>query len=396
MGFFDRFNFNKQVETKTDIPGVTKVGDAYLVDSFSFNSNNTYFPTIVENTYNDIVPFGKNNLFPNDLIDLFYSSPLHATITQFKSKVMSGDGLDYSKLTPVELLKAEALLGKTINKQISEMTLDYQLLGAFALEVIWNINFTAIAKIKRIPTSQVRMGKENEMGIVEKYYISKDWSKSITNNTIREISTFDPSNKKDQAQLLYVKNPSVTGRYYGMPQYTSGLNYIAANAAISKYHLSVVENGFNPGLAIKFYKKPQSPEERSAIVGGIHKEYGGKSNAGKVMILFSDGKDLAPDIQPIEVSNLDKQFTVLSEDITNNVIYSHQAVSPILYGIKTSGQLGNTQEFINAFTILDKVVIEPERRILEDVLNQLLDINGIVNDITIKPFVVFNQNTIQP
>lgn len=395
MGFFDRFNFNKQIEKKTDIPGVTKVGDAYLVDSFSFNSNNTYFPQISETSYNDIVPFGKNNLFPNELIDLFYSSPLHSTITQFKSKVMSGDGLDYSKLTPAELVKTEALFGKTINRQISEMTLDYQLIGSLAIEVIWNINFTAIAKIRRIPTSQVRMGKENGSGIVEKYYISKDWSKNI-NSEIKEVSTFDPKNKKDQVQLLYVKNPSVTGRYYGMPQYTSGLNYIAANAAISKYHLSVVENGFNPGLAIKFYKKPQSPEERSAIVKGIHKEYGGKSNAGKVMILFSDGKDLSPDIQPIEVSNLDKQFTVLSEDITNNVIYSHNGVSPILYGVQTAGKLGTTQEFINAFTILDKVVIEPERRILEDVLNQLLDINGVVNDISIKPFVVFNQNPIQP
>lgn len=388
--FFDRFTRAK--ETSTEIPGVTKVGEAYLVDSFSFNSNNTYYPEIHETTYGEIVPFGKNNLFPNELIDFYYSSPIHSTITNFKAKVMSGDGIDKSKLTPVESIKVDALLGDMINKKLSEISLDYQLIGACAIEVIWNMNFTAIAKINRIPISQVRLGKENAKGEVEEYFISKDWRKSITNANIVKIPRFDPLNKTSQSQLIYVKNPSVTGQYYGIPSYASGLNYIAANAAISKYHLSVVENGFNPGLAIKFFKKPQSPEERQTIVRAIHKEYGGKSNAGKVMILFSDGKDLAPEIQPIEVSNLDKQFTVLTEDITNQIIYSHQAVSPILYGIKTPGQLGNTGEFQNALIVLDRVVIQPERRVLEDVLNALLKINGVINPITIKPFVVFDQN----
>lgn len=393
MALFDIFK-SQVKELPTSIPGVSQVGSAYLVDSFSFNSNNTYYPKINGKTSNGIVQFGRNNLFPNELTDLYYSSPIHSTIVNMKSKVMSGDGLDLSKLTPAEMLRVESLIGKNFNRVLSELCLDYQLFGAYSLEVIWNINFTGIAKIKRVPVQRVRMGEEDETGKVKNYYISRNWA-YFGQNDIEEIPAFSLNNKTNQSQLLYVKNPSVDGSFYGIPQYTSGLNYIAANAAISKYHLAVVENGFNPGLAIKFFKKPQSPEERETIVRGIHKEYGGKSNAGKVMILFSDGKELAPEIMPIEVSNLDKQFTVLTEDIVNQITYAHSAVSPILYGIKTSGQLGNTQEYQNALNILDKVVIEPERRIMEDSLNVLFYVNGVRNPVTIKQLIVFQQNITQ-
>ena len=78
----------------------------------------------------------------------------------------------------------------------------------------------------------------------------------------------------------------------------------------------------------------------------------------------------------------------------NQILYSHQAVSPILYGVKTPGQLGTTNEFENAFKILDKVVIENDRMILEDSINYLTSFNNI-GKVTIKPFVVFEQNLIK-
>ena len=85
---------------------------------------------------------------------------------------------------------------------------------------------------------------------------------------------------------------------------------------------------------------------------------------------------------------LQQKHTILFSSSWIRDFYSN----PILYGIKTPGQLGNTGEFQNALNVLDKVVIQPERRVLEDVLNALLKINGVINPITIKPFVVFDQN----
>lgn len=391
MAILDYFKFNRRVEERTEIPGVSKVGDAYLVDSFSFATQNSLYPdtSMYYNRVSTYIPFGKDNLFPNQLVDLFYSSPIHSTIVKMKKLIMSGNGFDLSNKSVPDLIKFAAIIDNPTS-QLGEWSLDYQLLGAMVFEVTWNINFTQISKIKRLPAMSIRLGLEDESGVVNEYYYSRDWRHKV-NGYEKVYAKFDPNDKKNYKQILYVKNSSVDGRYYGIPNYISGLNYIAANAAISKYHLSVVENGFNPGLAIKFYKKPSSPEERDAIVRNIKKEYSGKNNAGKAMIFFSDGKDLAPDVQAIEVSNLDKQFTVLSEDITNQILYSHQAVSPILYGIKTPGQLGNTQEFQNAYKILDKAVLEADRKVFEEAFNSILKVNNI-SPITIKPFVIFEEN----
>lgn len=108
------------------------------------------------------------------------------------------------------------------------------------------------------------------------------------------------------------------------------------------------------------------------------------------MIMFSDGKDLAPDVTPVEVSNLDKQFSVLTEDLNNNIIYSHNIISPLLLGVKTSGQLGNNNELQNAFMLLEKTVISGERKVIEDSINKFLKLNGMAK-IKIKPFVVFEE-----
>jgi len=382
MGFFDRFNLGSK-EIQTEIPGVSMIGDnIYSVSALELSDLNSYYPSSIYTWYTGgkrWVPFGKNNLFPVQLADLYYSSPLHSTIIEMKSKILAGE-VDLSLLPQrdVQLLNILFGRGTSMSYKVREMAIDWYIFGAFSLEIIWNANFTAISKVNRIPVMNVRLGIENARRESEMYYYSNDW-RNVYNTTsqVVEIPRFDVNNKKDQAQLLYVKNPSLDGRYYGVPGYTSGLNSIAADAAISLYQLAIIENGFNPGLVIKFYKKPNSPEQKREIIDGLDRTYGGKKKAGKVMVMFSDGKELAPDVSPIDVSNLDKQFTVLESSITEKIIFSHNAVSGILYGKTTSGQLGTSNEFMNADAILDARVVSPDRILFEETLNSLLSINGI-------------------
>ena len=104
------------------------------------------------------------------------------------------------------------------------------------------------------------------------------------------------------------------------------------------------------------------------------------------MIFFSDGKELAPAITPIPVDNLDKKFLGTDTVTVQKILTGNQVTSPLLIGIKTEGQLGGTTELEIAYTIFNRSVIEPDRKKVEVVLNELLAINKIPIVIEIMPF----------
>lgn len=377
--------------TKAQEPQPEIKRDVSSFDLFTFHKANSYLPeTSVYSYTSSYVKWGFDNLFPLQLVDLYDSSSTHASIVQQKAKMIIGEGVKYNaellSLKDKEEFKRFIQLAdgeRDVDSVFYDLSFDYQLFGAICLEVIWNSDFTRIVRINRIPTLNIRLGKENDKGKVEEYYYSKDWRRS---NSYTKIPSFNILNKTSQNQLIYIKNPSVDGRYYGVPTYSSGLNWIAADAAISKFHLSNISNGFSPSIAIKFYQLPESEEKRDKIVSDIKREYAGQGNAGKAMIFFSDGKDTAPDVETVQVSELDKQFTTVADQITTNVIRSHRGVSPILWTVKTAGQLGGASgEYEVAYKTFEKNVVQPDRKVIEKLLNRILMINGWNVNATFKP-----------
>ena len=371
------------------------------VDGFDFSIQNEYIPpTSSYQEYGGLIKWGTNNLFPLQLADLYNSSPIHSSITLQKSLMIVGEGVKFddakvSGLTiqqRAELDRFDAFADgaeKSLQQIASELELDYQIFGQFAIEVFWDTSFTKIIKIQRLPVVNVRLGKEDANGKVQTIFYNKDWTRPSFYGTT-EIPIFSILNHTQQNQVLFVKNPSLDGRYYGTPTYASALNWIAADAGISKFHLSNISHGMSPSLSIKFYQKPASPEQRDDIVRNIKREYSSQHNAGKAMILFSDGKELSPDINPIQVNNIDKQFTVIAEQIVEQIVRGHRAVSGILFGIQTIARITAINEYEDAFRIFEKTVLSYDRRVLENTLNRILKINKLDVGLSFVPFQVFN------
>lgn len=374
------------------VPTIEKVdANTTIVNSFAFASDNSFLPSQT-NFFNSAsyVRFGDDNLFTNRLSDLYLSSPLHKNAIDLKTKLIAGNGYELksnTKTFETEFFLTNNNPTSPANELIYSLAKDLKLYGNFYLKITWNVNFTKIIKVERLPAFGVRLGALDNSYKPTKVFYSFDW---LNARSYQTYSIFNPENKTDIEQIMIGYSNSVDSRIYNFPDYTAGLNSIAAGAAISVYQLNIVENSFSPGVAIKFYKKPNSPEEKRLIVDGIKKQYQGKHNAGKVMIFFSDGKDLAPDVTPIDVSNLDKQFTVLESSIENNIIFAHQIISPLLLGVKTAGQLGSTSELETSYMILEKTQMSFDRKLIENKFNQILTINGYDN-LTIKPFVVFEE-----
>lgn len=355
----------------------------------SINLQNSDFPKIKEIKNKDWVNFGEDNLYPNQLIDLYNSSAIHQSIITQKAKMISGNGFEYNdeNLSYEQQIEFQKML-RFFDNEVSLTTFldlisgDWELFGSIAIEIIWSRDFTKIVRFKRVNPSYIRSGKLDE-GKVNSYYYSKDWG-NVRNNPPVEIPAFDILNKTDYSQLLYVKKYNPNTEYYGVPSYVSAINWIKADAQIGVFHNMNIKNGFNPGIVLHFTKKPNSFEEREIIVNELKKQYSGARNSGKPLVFFSDGAENRTQIDTIQPSDLDKQFTVIHNQIVTQICSAHRVVSTELFGISIPGKLGNADVSI-AYNIFENTVIAVERKVIQTLINDLLLINGIDVNLTLKP-----------
>ena len=354
------------------------------VEGFSL-SKWTDLPTIKESRNTEWVSYGSDNQYPEYLKDMYNSSPTHQAIVKTKAQMVVGDGytIEDAHLTEEEKINVLKIV-QNIDKCLYETSLDYQLYGALAYEIIWSLDFKRVVEVNRIDIAKVRSGKFED-GSVKEWYYSRDWMCQRPETVC--IYTLDKGDKQNHRQILYKAGQRISNEYYGEPSYQASLDWVKLESQTGLYYSSLIENGFNPSVIVKFYRKPASLDERAQIVQGLKRSFGGVKNSGKAVVLFSDGKELAPDIQTVDVASVDKQFTVIADQITEKILTGERVTTPELFGIQTAGSLGSS-DFETKVKAFARFVIRPDQIILEDTINEILKLNGY--DVKFK----FNQFTI--
>ena len=117
----------------------------------------------------------------------------------------------------------------------------------------------------------------------------------------------------------------------------------------------------------------------------------GPKNAGKLIMTFSDDDLSSPDITPIPLSDASDQFQFISDESTNKIMIGHRVVSPAMFGVKTSGSLGSTQELETAAKLFHHNVIVHMQRSIVECCERLLAANGITGKLFID-----NNNPLLP
>jgi hypothetical protein len=354
------------------------------VEGFSF-AIQTDLPYIHADRTNEWVNYGSDNLYPEYLKDLYNTSPTHNAIVKTKAEMVVGEEWTYDTtlISEAENIKILSLLGQ-LQKDKSILSLDYQIFGAMAIEIIWSLDFSRVVEVNRIDVSKLRSGKYEE-GKVTEWYYKRDWTDRREEAVC--VYPLDRGDRENHRQLLYIPGQKVANDYYGEPSYTGAIDWITLESQVGLYYRSLIENGFNPSLLIKFYRKPNTQEERDNIIGGLKRSFGGVKNSGSVMTVFSDGKELSPDITPIEVQNVDKQFTVIADQVTQKILTGERATTPELFGLSIPGQLGSG-DFETKVKCFSRFVIKPDTIKFEEMINDILRLNGFDVNVKITPFTI--------
>ena len=215
----------------------------------SINLETSTAPVVQEVRGRDYIEYGTDdwrNLYPQFLIDLYYNSSTHAAIINGTAEMIAGEDLivpddDVNLDAYVKLKKfmRHANAKESLHQVIKKVAFDFKLQGGYALHIIWNRERTEIAEIYHVPVERVRAGRPNELGHVDTYYISADWSNTRTHKPY-PIAAFNTNDRTSGSQLLYTGSYSPNMDIYHTPDYNCQ-NWALVDQRVAEFHLNNID-----------------------------------------------------------------------------------------------------------------------------------------------------------
>ena len=348
-------------------------------------------PHLVEDSRNDWISFGEDNLYPNYLLELFLGSAINGALVKSIGAMIYGEGLaatnvDESTDTKESYLRLTELLHNSDDDVLKDLALDLKLFGGCYVNVIWSRDRSKIAKILHIPAQYIRSGKMID-GEIQTYYYSADWSKAKKGEyKPRPYAAFNIEDRTQASQILMIrdKNPAL---FYGFaPDYVAATDWIQMELEIAQFHLSNITSGMTPSMHVGFSNGVPTEEERRTIERQLNAKFSGSGNAGKILLTFNDGKETAPIIEPIQMNDAQSAWEGMSKQAVNQILAGHRVTSPILFGIRAEGGgLGNNaDELRDAFSLFTNTVVIPFQNTLLKGLEKIFRVNDINLDLYFK------------
>ena len=330
-------------------------------------------PMMVELPGKGYVQFGEDNLYPNQLLEKLNKSSKHNGIVLGKVNYIIGNGISYKDDSAKELVPNK---NETINDLLKKFSTDIEIFGGVYIELHYNA-LGNVGAVYHIPYHKVRTNKDNTQ------YFIKDWTQS-TRTQPEIVAAYNPAVKEGK-QILFYKEYRPGLETYSYPNYIGALNWIEVDIELSKYHLSTIKNGMFSSKLINFNEGKPSPEEQQVVETKFKKKFTGSENAGGIVLSFSDDPAKAPTVLDLSNTDLDKHFDILNKTTEQQIFAGHQITSPILFGIKTEGQLGGRAEMRDSFEIFKNTYVNDKQRSLETLFTEISTLFGVEGEMVIAP-----------
>ena len=332
------------------------------------------------------IPFGFDNQFPELLNQLYYTSPLHGAIVDFKTNAIVGGGytLETAKMSSEDKLKLYTFEKKMkLNKTSKAIAQQLIVHHRVYFKLCYN-DKGELYKIYNVSPEKVRVARDKVT-----YFMCDDWSARID---VVPIKRAHPTNR-DLEQLYVYEIMTLGQEWYSLPQYTSALNFAFLSGELSYFAKSNIQNSVFPSFAMMFPKRPQSEEEKHMIKNTIDRLKGAQ-NAGKAVAFFANSAEQLPKIEALPTNNNDKLFHEASALNTEQICFSH-TIDPILMGVRTTGSLGGGADIKQAYVVFEKNVVMPLRDQVEEIVNELLQLAKIPGKYMINNFQIINETIVE-
>ena len=352
-----------------------------------FKFDQVPLPVYKEVKGKDWIYYGEKNDYPNYLLRIYNNSAKHNAIVTGKVDYICGNGWSVKAEDEMQKAKAFGLIDRintkdeSLNELTKKLVTDLTIFGGYYLQVIWTKATNEIAELYHVDYYKVRTNADNS-----EFYVSDNWIKNDNVNPRPDFETypaFDPNNTTG-TQILYFKEYRAGANTYSLPDYRGAISYIELDISIGEYHLNTINNGMFSSKLINLNGGKVSQEEEDRIERQFKDKFAGSKNAGKFMLAFNDSKENEPSIIDLSGTELDKHFDLLNKTVQQEIFSGHKITSPMLFGVKTEGQLGGRAELREASELFQNTYVNAKQRSIEEIVNYLLKFNDIIAEVEIK------------
>jgi DNA-binding MarR family transcriptional regulator len=335
----------------------------------------------------DYIFYGERNDYPNYLLRIYNNSAKHNAIVTGKVDYICGNGWGVKTEDEMEKAKVFGMIDKvnkeqeSLNELTNKLVTDLTIFGGYYLQVIWTKATGEIAELYHVDYYKVRTNADNS-----EFYVSDNWIKNDNVNPRPDFKTypaFNPNNTTG-SQILYFKEYRAGVNTYSLPDYRGAISYIELDISIGEYHLNTINNGMFSSKLINLNGGKVSQEEEDRIERQFQNKFSGSKNAGKFMLAFNDSKENEPSIIDLSGTELDKHFDLLNLTVQQEIFSGHKITSPMLFGIKTEGQLGGRSELREAYQLFQNTYVNAKQRALEETINYLYKFNDVTAKLVLK------------
>ena len=343
---------------------------------------------------NDITPyqwvsFGKDNMYPTHLLNLYHNSIIHSACVDFLTNAILGEGVDYAAMSVNDENEMTPNYLESWDELIYKVAKDLVLFGGYAIQVIKNRNDKTYSFF-HTPFSTIRFGKKDANGEIKKAYLSKDWSNYVINKPV-EIDVLNYSDDINiglgKPYLLVYTSYNMFDEYYPSPHYISAIDAIRTDVKMQQYDLNSVTNMFTPS-GILTMNQVSDDNERQMILSNIEATFTGSENANNIIICFRNNSNDKPvEFTPI-TSNTDgvNLFSDTTDRTIDRILSAHRVSRGLIglpiddAGFSSEGAILQAQ-----YNLTNKILVNGLRKKVTNHINTILKLNGIEQELVLKP-----------
>lgn len=324
------------------------------------------------------IEFGDRNDYPQYLLELYNKSAKHNAIIKGKVNYIIGNGWTAPETDVVanEFIKQPNPY-ETLDDLTRKVSTDIEVFGGAYMELIWSMVGGQLTSVSHIDYTKIRTNKDNTQ-----FWYKSNWTdRKETPIVINKYNT----QLRQGRQILYLKEYRPGLDTYALPGWMGALNYIESDIEVSRHVLGNAQTGFSASKMITLTNGDPTPDEKRNIERRFHDRFTG-SDGKKIILSFTDDPARKPIVEDLGTSDLTKEnFGQVDTLIQQNIFAGHQIVSPILFGIKTEGQLGASSELQLAYEIFKNTYANDKQRFLESLFNMIARLKGATDEMHIVP-----------
>jgi hypothetical protein len=325
-----------------------------------------------EDIQNGIIKYGKDNLYPQDLVRLYNEHPEHRAIVNRKARYIWGKGL--KAVIPEDDIKVKSFIDtfnrkETLNQVGKKLTPNLELFNGIYIEVITNLLGKPI-EYYFLNSANCRISEDKST------YYCKRWTRTLRTNdeSVSKIEKFDATLGKAGTFFLDFSYYAPTGNYlesvYPIAQYQSIVDDINTDIDISTFNKNYVSNGFSVGKIISFFGGAPSEPQVEQINRAFKGTYTGEEGES-IMITHSDRDDKAPEVVDVSIADLSEKFAFTSKRAQKKIFVGHEMASE-LFNIKFDDSfLSGSPDLLTLQELFVKGYIEPRQNDLLEFLSYL-------------------------